>query len=86
MSPARGFAIAENDKSCDADSATPSNNTSNAAQNGLDLDALADALAALPEADRPAVVAHVAALARLGPAKRAAILTLTDPDEGKDEA
>jgi len=49
MSPARGFANAVNDKSCDADSATPSNNTSNAAQNGPDLTVLADALAALPK-------------------------------------
>jgi len=57
----------------------------NAAKNGPDLSAIADALAAVPEADRPAVVAHVAALARLGPAKRTAILTLTDSNEGKNE-
>jgi len=34
----------------------------------------------LPEADRPAVVAHLAALARLSPAMRQAILTLTRGD------
>ena len=39
---------------------------------------MADALAAVPEADRPATVKHVAALAKLSPAKRAAIQTLTD--------
>lgn len=38
---------------------------------------LADALSALPEADRLAVVAHVRALAKLSPAKRLALLTLT---------
>ena len=37
----------------------------------LDVAALTDALTALPEADRPAVVAHLAALARLSPAKAA---------------
>ena len=40
------------------------------------LTALADALAALPEADRPAIVEHVNALAHMDPAKRAAVLTL----------
>jgi len=49
------------------------------------LAALADALTDLPESDRPAVVAHVAALARLGPGKRTAILTLTDSIEGENE-
>ena len=38
---------------------------------------MVDALNALPEGERAAVVAHLAALARLTPAKRAAILTLT---------
>jgi len=39
---------------------------------------LAAALAAIPEAERAAVVAHVEALAGMSPAKRAAWLTLTD--------
>ncbi len=42
--------------------------------------ALIDALAGLPEADRKAVAEHVAALAKLSPGKRAAILTLTRAD------
>ena len=44
------------------------------------LAALIDALACLPEADRKAVAEHVAALAKLSPGKRAAILTLTRAD------
>ena len=38
------------------------------------------------DSTRPCIRREVAALARLGPAKRTAILTLTDPDEGKHEA
>ena len=41
------------------------------------LAALIDALAELPKGDRKAVAEHVAALAKLSPGKRAAILTLT---------
>jgi hypothetical protein len=41
------------------------------------LAALGETLATLTEADRLAIVEHVAALAKLSPAKRAAILTLT---------
>ncbi len=42
-----------------------------------DLDGLADALNAIPEAERAAVVDHINALARMSPGRRAAILTLT---------
>ena len=42
------------------------------------LTALADALAALPEADRPATMKHLTALAKLGPQKLAAIRALMD--------
>ena len=45
-----------------------------------DLCRLIDAWPDLPEADRTAVVAHVAALVRLSPAMRQAILTLTRGD------
>ena len=67
-------------------SPNPTYTPTNAAQNDPDLTALANALAALPESDRLVVVAHVAALARLGATKRAAILTLTDSNEGEHEA
>ena len=36
-----------------------------------------DALSALPAPDRDAIAAHVEALARMTPAKRRAVLTLT---------
>ena len=49
-----------------------------------DLDALAAALAAIPEAERATVVAHVAALAGMSPARRAALLTLTVKDQDAD--
>ena len=42
-----------------------------------DLPTLADALNTIPEADRPAVVAHILALAQMSDARRAAVLTLT---------
>ncbi len=83
--PSERSRSSDNNGTCSGDSSTATNSATNAAQNGPDLAALADALAALPEADRPAVVAHVAALARLAPAKRTAILTLTDSNEGKNE-
>ncbi|MCC6581438.1 MAG: hypothetical protein IT440_13455, partial [Phycisphaeraceae bacterium] len=57
--------------------------TQSGAQNGAlppvdpDIKALADALDALPESDRAAVVEHVRALIAMTPAKRAALLTLT---------
>ena len=41
---------------------------------------LANALAALPEVERPALVEHVKALARLSAAKRAAAVTLVADD------
>ncbi len=41
---------------------------------------LIDALADLPEADRKAMADHVAAMAKLTPGKRAAILMLTRAD------
>ena len=50
------------------------------ATDDVHLRALADALAAIPDADLQAVVAHVAELARLSAAKRGAILTLTRRD------
>ncbi len=64
------------------------------APDGPDLSAIADALAALPEADRPAVVAHVTEQVKLWPDKLAMVralmndagpLTLTDSNEGKNE-
>ena len=47
----------------------------------LDLTALADALASLDLQDRQGIVAHVQALVRLSPARRQAIITLTQPVE-----
>ena len=44
------------------------------------LTALADALATLPKADRPAIIDHVRILAQMNPAKRAAVLTLIADD------
>ena len=57
-----------------------SNTPSNELQNDPHLTALADALATLPKADRPAIIEHVKALARLSSAKRAAVLTLIADD------
>jgi hypothetical protein len=45
-----------------------------------ELAAIIDTLAQLPEADRMAIADHVATLAGLSPARRAAILTLTRPE------
>ena len=45
-------------------------------QNVGDLNALAVALATIPETEQAAVVAHVQALAVMTPAKKAALLTL----------
>tara|TARA_B100001013_G_scaffold335039_1_gene253167 strand:+ start:176 stop:502 length:327 start_codon:yes stop_codon:yes gene_type:complete len=56
----------------DADDASPSPDA--------DLRQLIEAWPDLPDADRPAVVAHLAALVRMSPAKRQAILTLTRGD------
>ena len=53
------------------------NRPRNAAQNEVDL-AMLEALGALPDDERPAVVTHVIALGRLSPAKRAAILPITE--------
>ena len=86
MSPVGDSTSSDEKSSCEPRQPRDSNRRSNAAQNGPELTALANALAALPESDRPAVVAHVAALAKLGPAKRAAISTLTDSNEGEHEA
>ena len=61
-------------------SANTSNSPSNAVQNESHLTALIDALAALPEAERPAIIEHVKALARLSSAKRTAVLTLVADD------
>jgi len=44
-------------------------------------EAIADALADLPQAERSAVVEHIRRLAELSPAKRRAILTLTGGGE-----
>ena len=44
------------------------------------LTALIDALATLSETERPAIIEHVKALARLSSAKRAAVLTLVADD------
>ena len=41
---------------------------------------LSNALAALPEVERPALIEHVKALARLSSAKRAAVLTRVADD------
>ena len=55
---------------------------------------MADALAAVPEADRPATVKHVTEQVKLWPDKLAMVralmndagpLTLTDSNEGKNE-
>jgi len=47
-----------------------------------DSESLAAALAAIPEAERAAVVDHVAALARMSAAKRGAVLLLTGEGVG----
>jgi hypothetical protein len=41
---------------------------------------VAEALEILPTAERAAVVGHVEELARMSPVRRAAILTLTEPE------
>ena len=60
LSPLRPYESIANSETCSSDPATATNSATNAAQNIADLTALTDALAALPEADRPVVVAHVA--------------------------
>ncbi len=85
LSPLGGSRSADVSDVCDGDPSTATNIATNAVQNSPDLAAFAEALAALPEGDRSAVVAHIAALTRLSPAKRAAILTLTDPDDAEDK-
>ena len=52
----------------------------NELQDDPQLTGLADALKALPEAERPAIIEHVKALARLSSAKRTAVLTLAADD------
>ena len=66
---------------CDGSLSNPRNRHRNAAQDmasDYELASIVDALATLPEADRPAIVKHLTALAKLGPRKLAAIVTLTD--------
>ena len=70
----------DSEDTCDADKSTPTYNRTNSTGIGTDLQKIADAVAALPEADRQTVVEHIQTLARLSPARRAAILTLADPD------
>jgi hypothetical protein len=65
---------------CDADNSTPTYNRTSSTGISTDLQKIADAVAALPEADRQAVVEHIQTLARLSPARRAAILTLANPE------
>ena len=64
----------------DSGSANTSNSPGNAVQKESHLTALIDALTALPEAERPAIIEYVKALARLSSAKRAAVLTLIVDD------
>ena len=49
-------------------------------QRGFLTGLMADVLAAVPEADRPATVKHLTALAKLGPRRLAAILTAPGHD------
>ena len=64
----------------EADNSTPTHSRTSSTGISTDLQKIADAVAALPEADRQTVVEHIQTLARLSPARRAAILTLADPD------
>ena len=64
---------------CDDDKSNDNNRRNNGVSEG-DLDALATALAALPDRDRAAVVAHIQALAKMAPEKRAALLMLASAD------
>ena len=77
LNPLTGSRSVDRTDTCGYGPTDTSNNPSNAAQNEVDL-AMLEALGALPDDERPAVVAHVIALGRLSPAKRAAILTITE--------
>jgi len=75
-SPLRDSTNTEESTTCDGYEAGARSRPRNAVHNVGDLDALAVALAAIPETEQAAVVAHVQALAVMTPAKRAALLTL----------
>ena len=51
--------------------------------NSSELQAIIDALAAIPEADRPGIVEHLTALAGMSPERLAALLTLTRTDSNR---
>jgi hypothetical protein len=75
------FTKAEKTSVSDCKNRTSSVDDSNGRSNGLqgeDLAVLNDALAAIPEEERGAIVALVQALIRMGSAKRTALLGLTD--------
>ena len=76
-----GYSVAaDNAASCSNGLSNTSNAPSNELQNDPHLTSLADALATLPKADRPAIIDHVRILAQMNPAKRAAVLTLVADD------
>ena len=70
----------DSEDTCDADKSTPTYNRTNSTRISTDLQKIADAVAALPDSDRQAVVEHIQTLAHLSPARRAAILTLANPE------
>ena len=76
LSPLRDSISTEESTTCGGGGAGARSRPRNAEQNVGDLDVLAVALAAIPETEQAAVVAHVQALAVMTPAKRAALLTL----------